>query len=205
MLFSTLLAGSDGVDAELVDSSSPFAGTRLFGLSFGSQKGLAVTGTALRIQEHESLADGRMLVSSRGEARYRIVEVLKELPVLVCKVEWLSDLEDEGGDEAPSLPVLADDVRRLFVDTLGLSNRAKGDTRETELPKELSSLSPSELSFWLLRVFVEHPTEQQRLLDMQSVRERLLCAQTVLRETCSYLAATSALRSAFADSETPGQ
>lgn len=201
MLFSTLLAGAESVDSELVDSASPFAGSRLFGLSFGSPQGLAVTGTALRIEEHECLADGRMLVSSKGVQRYRIVEVLKELPVLICKVEWFSDLPEEGGgdEEELSLPLLADKLRTLFVNTLTLSNRSKGDTRETDLPEELSALSPSELSFWLMRVFVEHPTEQQRMLDMQSVRERLMCAEVVLQETFSYLAATTALKSAMRD------
>ena len=43
------------------------------------------------------------------------------------------------------------------------------------------------------------PARPQALLELTSTRERLTCCQDVLRETQSYLSATSALKSALAD------
>ena len=67
------------------------------------------------------------------------------------------------------------------------------------MPSELAALSPEALSFWLLRVFAQHPGKQQALLEYTSTRERLKRAQEVLRETLSYLSASSALKSALAE------
>ena len=157
-------------------------------------QGLAATGTALVIQQFKHLESGRMLVSSRGLQRYRVRRVLQESPVLLCEVEWLVDVADVARDDDLPLEELAGDVRTLFETTLQLSNKQQGDTRTTELADELGALSPVELSFWLMRIFQEHPSQQQNLLDSTSTRERLTSAQTVLRETCSYLSATSALK-----------
>jgi Lon protease-like protein len=148
-----------------------------------------------------------MVISSRGGKRFRIVRVVKERPVLICEVAWFEDEADEmGEDDEYTLPELADEMRVLFINTLKLSNKANGDAREAEeLPTELDKLSPAELSFWLMRVFAQHPGKQQALLEYTSVRERLKRAQEVLQETLSYLSATSALKSALADiGETSG-
>lgn len=204
VLFNTLLGGAEGVDEVLVDQESAWCGTRLYGMNLVSGVGgLAKVGTSLRIQEFDRLADGaslqpgrelcvcltpgrrpaptgRLYVTSRGEQRYRILSVVKEKPVLVCEVEFFFDEPDAPGEDDLPLPELADDVRTLFINTLKLSNKQKGDG-ETELPKELESLDPTALSFWLLRIFAAHPAEQQRILDMTSCRARLLASQAVLR------------------------
>ena len=184
-----------------MDEDSPFRGTRTFGLNFAFRGALATAGTALRISEFDTLPDGRLYVSSRGGQRYRVLRVIKEQPVLLCEIEWLSDEADVQPEGDLSLAELADDVRQLFITTLMFSNKQKGDDRETDLSEELGSLTPTELSFWLMRIFGEHPTEQQKLLEMTSCRERLLASQVVLRETCSYLSATSAIKNAMSDIE----
>jgi len=205
VLFNTLLGGAESVDEVLVDQESAWCGTRLYGMNLVSGVGgLAKVGTSLRIQEFDRLADGaslqprrelcvcltpgrrtantgRLYVTSRGEQRYRILSVVKEKPVLVCEVEWFCDEPDAPGEDDLPLPELADDVRTLFINTLKLSNKQKGDARETELPMELDSLDHTALSFWLLRIFAAHPAEQQRILDMTSCRARLLASQAVLR------------------------
>ncbi len=192
MLFNTLLAGADGLEEDLINDESPFKGTRTFGMNFAQTSSMAATGTALHIEEHQRLPDGRMLVNSRGGQRYRVLRVVKELPVLVCEVEWLVDEPDMmTPDDDFTLPELAEETRTLFVNTLRLSNKTKGDERDApELPDELAALSPQELSFWLMRVFAEHPREQQLLLDMTSTRERMERARTVLqvRQACVLLA-----------------
>lgn len=179
-------------------------GTRLFGLSFAPGNGIAVTGTALHIVEHTQMKDGRLLVGSKGGQRYRVVQVIKELPVLICEVEWMKDEPDVmKPDDEFTLEELADETRTLFLNTLRLSNKAKtGDADEPEgLAEQLGQLDAQALSWWMMNVFVEHPQEQQMMLDMTSARERLERARSVLRETCSYLSATSALKSALSDIE----
>lgn len=202
-------------------------------MSFAPGNGIAVTGTALHIVEHSQLKDGRLLVGSKGGQRYRVIQVIKELPVLICEVEWLKDepdvmkpdddftLEELGVETrqvgVPSPPVVgllpphADTPSRvrslpcqLFLNTLKLSNKTKtgNDDDEPEgLAQQLEKLNAQELSFWMMNVFAEHPSEQQMMLDMTSARERLERARSVLRETLSYLSATSALKSALSDIE----
>jgi Lon protease-like protein len=227
VLFNTLLAGAEDVDEGLVDADSPFKGSRLFGMSFAPGNGIAVslllpscyvfapaesacfppkvTGTALHIVEHSTMKDGRLLVGSKGGQRYRVIQVIKELPVLVCEVEWLKDDPDVmTPDDDFTLEELGVETRTLFLNTLRLSNKSKGgdDSEEPEgLAKQLEELNATELSFWMMNVFAEHPSEQQQMLDMTRARERLERARSVLRETLSYLSATSALKSALSDIE----
>jgi hypothetical protein len=81
-----------------------------------------------------------------------------------------------------SLDELAEETRTLFLNTLRLSNKTKGDVSEPDgLVHELAQLSAQGLSFWMMSVFVEHPQEQQLMLDMTSTRERLERARAVLR------------------------
>ena len=134
-----------------------------------------------------------------------MIQVIKELPVLVCEVEWLKDEPDVmSPDDDFTLEELGVETRTLFLNTLRLSNKSKGgdDAEEPEgLAKQLEQLNAQELSFWMMNVFAEHPSEQQQMLDMTRARERLERARSVLRETLSYLSATSALKSALSDIE----
>ena len=67
VLFNTLLNGADDVEQELVDTESPYAGSRKFGMCFTTGRGtMASVGTLLEIERHERLQDGRMLVVSKG-------------------------------------------------------------------------------------------------------------------------------------------
>lgn len=178
------------LETDLVDEDSPFKGTRQFGMSLAHSRGVASIGTVLHIEQHARMPDGRMLVSSRGGRRYRIVRVVKERPVLICEVAWLDDEADVmGEDDELTLPELAAELRTLFLNTLSLSNKASGDERKAaEMPDELESLDPQQLSFWLMRVFAQHPGQQQALLEYTSTRDRLKRAQEVLQVGAPWLA-----------------
>lgn len=107
--------------------------------------------------------------------------------MLICEVEWLKDEQDVmKPDDEFTLDELADETRTLFLNTLRLSNKAKtGDADEPEgLAQQLGQLDAQGLSFWMMNVFVEHPQEQQMMLDMTSARERLERARSVLRVCC---------------------
>jgi Lon protease-like protein len=152
-------------------------------MAFAHSRGVASIGTMLHIKEHARMPDGRMLINSRGGRRFRIVRVVKERPVLICEVSWFDDDEDAmGEDDEYTLSELAGEMRTLFLNTLLLSNKTNGDDRDAEgLPAELDALDPTELSFWLMRVFAQHPGKQQLLLEYTSTRERLKRAQEVLQ------------------------
>lgn len=252
MLFSTLLSGHPGVDAELVQQDSPWVGTRTFGMNFASkvrraegglakqwpacaltpapphppprravQAGVASLGVSLAVETFRRLRDGRLLVACRGVQRYRVRRVVRDLPVLVCEVEWLCDDPDAPPEgDTDSLAELATQLRDLFLAVLSLTTKdaleaqglageeaeaeaAKAADAQAQLAAELQALGPAGLSFWLARVYNEHPHEKQAFVGAASARVRLRAAEAVLKETRGYLAAKRALKSAFAPPPTP--
>lgn len=54
----------------------------------------------------------------------------------------------------------------------------------------------------LATVFREAPYEQQQILEMPSVRDRLKRERDILKETLNYLSATTALKAALSDIDT---
>ena len=172
------------LETELIDEDSPFKGTRAFGMCLAVGNGIASIGTMLHIQQHSRRPEGRMEVLSRGGRRFRIVRVVKELPVLLCEVEWLEDTADVmGEDDVFTLPELADELRVLYQTTLSLSNKVnRGESGIDELPAP--ELSPEELSFWLMRVFQQYPTKQQ-------VRKR---ARAACARACAVLTSNACTR-----------
>ena len=229
VLFNTLLAGAEGcvsssrgkrlcavartfvclntrtpalrrLETDLIDDSSPFKGTRTFGMSLVDGREMASVGTMLHIERHERMPNGTMVILTRGGRRFRVVRVVKQQPVLICEVVWVDDalVDEMGEDDEFTLPELAEEVSTLYRTTVQLSNKVnagKGEPVVEEVPGE--GLSPQEASFWYMRVFSAFPGKQQQLLEMTSTRERLKAVQDVLRETSRYLGATSALKSAL--------
>ncbi|KAI8110970.1 hypothetical protein M9434_004544 [Picochlorum sp. BPE23] len=199
VLFSTLLDGDEGVDAGLVSPDKPWRGTRRFGMAYYDQQagGLASIGTVLEIEAHSTMEDGRMLIENVGKQRFKIVDVVEEKPVLVCRVEYLDDEEDIGDD----VTALGREVADLFKDVVKLSTKIKdADVDEDVLePKELQTLGPRDLSFWVASLFAGSPYNQQALLEENSTQKRLEIEKELLENTLKYLSAQSALQSAFTD------
>ena len=153
--------------------------------------------------------------------RYVVRKVLAEKPVLLCEVEWLKD-ENDSSTEELSVAEVATQSRQLFLDTLALSNKSKGNIENFagQLEEELKSMTPRELSFWMTRVFngatemmssipfrsplSGHLDEKQRMASSTSIRERFMKANVVLTETRNFLSAKAALQAAFADDEGKG-
>ena len=210
VLFSTLLDGDATIDQGLVADDKPWKGTRRFGMAYYDQQagGLASIGTVLEIREHSTMDDGRMLIENVGRERFRIKDVVEEKPILVCEVEYLEDEEpgtDAYGAEAKEL---RDEVAQLFRDVVKLSTKLKDiPDADPELlePKELETLSSTDLSFWIASLFAGSPIQQQAILEENSSLNRLKVEKELLENTLKYLSAQSALQSlSFGGSSSEG-
>ncbi|KAL4859539.1 LON peptidase N-terminal domain and RING finger protein 3 [Chlorella vulgaris] len=200
VLFSTLMAGAEGIDEGLVNPDKAWCGSRMFGMTFIDQKsqGLASIGTLLEITEHSNLEDGRLLVNNRGRQRFKILEVVEESPVLVCEVEYLRDEEDEGAN-SPEAVALAAEVAELFRSVVSLSVKLKATSVPADIanPRQLTELGPFDLSFWVASLFAGSPYQQQALLEEETTLGRLKASQELLSGTQRYLGAQVALVGAF--------
>jgi len=193
VLFSTLLAGSPGLEEGLVNEESPFAATREFGMCHIGKNGeLSAVGTLLRIEEHHKHDDGRLAIVSKGTQKFRIVEVTQERPVLQCTVEFL---ERDSDAEKPELVALRDEVAELCGDTVRLICKMQ----QIPVPDqpELRDLDPYELSHWVAFTYERDSTSQQTLLELNSTELRLQTERDRLKANLGYLSAASALENAF--------
>jgi Lon protease-like protein len=121
VLFSTLLgAGEEGVEEGLVQTESPYCGTRTFGLCYCAQDGrMAAVGTELKIEQHLHEQDGRIYVTSKGTERFRVTRVVKERPVLICEVETLPEDSDGSADKNdPAISQRAKELAAEVAETL---------------------------------------------------------------------------------------
>ena len=139
---------------------------------------MASVGTLLRIERHERMPNGTLVVLTRGGRRFRVVRVVKQQPVLICEVAWVDDaLKDEmGEDDDFTLPELAEEVRILYRTTVQLSNKVnagKGEPVVEEAPAD--GLSPQEASFWYMRCVRPAPCSTPRTsADAAPPSQRLL-------------------------------
>ena len=124
-------------------------------------------GTTARIAEVHSLAEGRMNIVSRGEQRFRVVEIIQQVPYLVGLVQYIEDQPGEIAD------VLVQQIRKEFVDFLthqatiagGWNSSVNVVEDSTQLFTDvMSSLSASvSLPKELRQKLLESPTTQQQL------------------------------------------
>ena len=149
------------------------------------------------------IEDGRLLINTVGRERFRIENIVEERPVLVCDVEVLQE-DNVATEEAREL---AEEVAELFRNVVKLSVKLKEAPVPPELaePSQLTTLSPSELSFWVASLFAGNPFNQQSLLEEDSTMKRLKTEQDLLSSTLKYLSAQAALQSAFGGSGSSGE
>jgi Lon protease-like protein len=165
---------------ELLDDS--MAADRRFGvvaIRYGrAERGRAdvySVGTVAEIVRVEKLEDGRANIVARGAERFRITQLLLDGPYLRAEVEML--------EEEPSDARLAPFVSRLrnhleaYLEDIGAGEPLVG-----RLPAKPSALA------WLAACAAElQLSEQQMLLEMDSLAERLQTTVRFLRREHSLL------------------
>ncbi|HSK98453.1 MAG TPA: LON peptidase substrate-binding domain-containing protein [Euzebyales bacterium] len=126
-------------------------------------------GTVAEIVRVERLDDGRANIVTRGSERFRIERLLRNGPYLRARV---TQLDEQSAD--PSLAPFTATLRahlQAYLCAMGASDRIAG-----RLPA-----SPSQLA-WLAACTAElHISEQQQLLEIDSLAERMRTTIRLLR------------------------
>jgi Lon protease-like protein len=204
VLFSTLLAGDEGIDNDLVQEDSEFKGSRQFGMSYCSPEtgGVAEIGTVLEVTGHQPFDDGRLLVNTRGTQRFRILKVVQQMPVVVAECEILDEPDEEDSVEAH---VLQEEVTEKFRAVWQLSNKIRKQPTDA-VPRELGQLGPKAFSYWIAGMFGNSSQQvQQLLLQEDSIITRLRNLSEMLGKHIDYLRAAVALESINTSSDEPSK
>lgn len=146
-------------------------------------------GCCAELINHRRLPDDRMKIVTVGQQRFRVLDYVREKPYRVGLVELI---EDAPTDQ--DLQPLADQLGQVLRDVLRLSTRLVG--QPAKLPDDIPE-TPLELSYWVAQNLYGVPEEQQHLLEMQSLEERLEREAEILSSTRNDLAARVALKDAF--------
>jgi len=186
-----------------VQKDSPWCGTKRFGMCYVDEGGrLAAIGTTLEIVDHAHIQDGRIFVTTKGRERYKIVDIVKEKPILLCEVEVLEEDQNES-DEVSSLAREVADMLRNTIKLNVKMNNIKATDDQLE-PEELGELGPRELSYWVASFFGDVKQLQQNLLEEDSNLKRLQKEKEVLSETVKYYSAAAALKGALSGGASSG-
>ncbi len=129
------------------------------------------TGTSARIINVQRLEDGRMNLLALGERRFRVQEIVQQVPYMVAVVEYLEDVERVR-------PGLLASVRQAFTPYLrSLAALEGGWVREANLPED-----PTALSYLVGQYLVVPKPVKQRLLEAPSAEARLEMELVLLEE-----------------------
>jgi len=133
-------------------------------------------GTTARITEVQQLEDGRMNITTVGERRFEVVEIIQQVPHLVGIIQYLEEKATEVSN------VLVEEVRKEFSQFLrhqatiagGWNSQIDVTASPTQLFSDvISSLSANvELPGELRQKMLESPTNQQRLEQLLPVLSR---------------------------------
>ena len=133
-------------------------------------------GTTARITEVQQLEDGRMNISTLGEHRFEVVEIIQQVPHLVGMIRYLEEEPAEVSN------VLVEEVRKEFSQFLrhqatiagGWNSQIDVTANPTQLFSDvISSLSANvELPGELRQKMLESSTNQQRLEQLLPVLSR---------------------------------
>ena len=149
---------------ECLDGEEPFGVVLIKeGPEVGGPAAVYNVGVTARIDEVEHYEEGRMSISTMGERRFRLLEVIQDTPYMKGSVEYLGD--DPGPDEEDHYPQASD----MFGDYIRLLGSLGGGWLvEVEIPEEPLSLS------YTIAHYLDLPRiAKQRLLEIPTAGERL--------------------------------
>ena len=133
-------------------------------------------GTTAVIVRTTELDEGGLHVLTVGQRRFRLNTILQEEPYLVGEVDLLEDEQERAAPEE-----LHQELRELFVEHLRLVLQLLGQPDgEVALPD-----TPSRLSYMVAAHLTAPLLVRQRLLEMDSLAQRLFHEKELLRKESS--------------------
>jgi len=154
------------------------AGNREFGVLMANAtseaEGLVIAqsvGTAARITHVEKLEDGRMDIVTTGTDRFRVLQLLRQKPYLIGRVERFPF---ESAD-SPSVKELAPQVATLLAQYLRLAGEVMGQIIQVgTMPRDASGLACT-----IATSLQVSSREKQKLLSIRTL-PRLLWAESLI-------------------------
>jgi Lon protease-like protein len=152
--------------AMCIEHDVPFGVVQIqSGSEVGGQASVSEIGTVARIQKVVQLDDGRMLITTFGEQRFRILQSSYDEE---CMTAVVKAYEDEPVDMEPHQE-LAAEVRKLFLNYWKLHGLVTNkDLGSIELPEE-----PEIISWLIPSVLHVQPVVKQGLLESTNCLERM--------------------------------
>jgi ATP-dependent Lon protease len=166
-------------------------GDNQFGIVWdgGETQAEMLTGCLLEVEAVGSIDGSSLSLVAEGKQRFSVLERIEGKAYPQAKVRLLDEPPADARAAAH-----AEELRYVLRDIFRL--RAKLSDSENEIPEMPET--PSDMSFWIAANFYESQTEQQALLETDSLLERLRSEIPVLNKSRQYLAAKTALKDAFA-------
>ena len=151
---------------------------------------LSTTGCMIEILEVDPLEDGRMNIEGIGRKRYELLKVVSDAPYIIAEVRLLPEFEPE-----PQANSLADEVKQALQEVIRLSAKLKPQSLLFTL-QEFPQV-PEKLAFFVPAILYASTEEQQKILEMNSVVERLQSELEFCSTAVKYMAAVASLKDAF--------
>ncbi len=161
-----------------------------------NNKSMANVGCCAQIIKHQTADDGRSNIITLGQQRFQILEIVRSTPFFSAMVTWISD---DNVDNLQNLDSLKDSVTEALSDVINLTSKLTNTKKN--LPDKLPN-NPMELSFWIgAHLGGSVAEEQQRLLEERNTYTRLQREFEMLDHTRKQLAARTALKESFPDTQ----
>ncbi|HKU66414.1 MAG TPA: LON peptidase substrate-binding domain-containing protein [Candidatus Baltobacteraceae bacterium] len=130
-------------------------------------------GSIAEIVEVTPLPFGRFYVSTVGKERFRIRNIVSRDPYLTVEAETLAEVKDE---DASALAKLEERVRESFLQYLDVLAEFAGEPANVDLPAD-----PASVSYIIADALQIADTAKQRLLEINSTKQRLTMELSFLR------------------------
>lgn len=133
-------------------------------------------GTIARVVQHENTDDGRIVLMSVGEQRFRSIEVLQQRPYMTARVELLPADYASTTDAGPRVQEKFLEYARLVA---GMANEW---VREVPFPD-----GPADLAYLVARNLEVSMAIKQGLLEMDTAEECLQAEVEILEMVIEHL------------------
>ncbi|MCW5821631.1 MAG: LON peptidase substrate-binding domain-containing protein [Cyanobacteria bacterium TGS_CYA1] len=151
---------------------------------------LATTGCMIEILDVEPFEDGRMNIEGVGRQRYQLLSVVDDSPYITAEVRLLPEYEPE-----PQTFIMAEELKDTLQEVIRLSGKLK--PQRSIFPLQEFPEDPTTFAFYVPAILYASTEDQQKILEMNSVMERLQSEMEFCSTAIKYMAAVAALKDAF--------